>query len=114
MPRPPKPVSSIDPRSNATVLFYNGGPAPRDVPARDLHGGDLARILYVRAHVELAGGRPKAARPEELEELATTLSASGGWAREVGPFDTLPVPVEGDTLTEPNPEVPAQPGKEIT
>ena len=114
MSRTPKPASPIDPRSDATVLFYTGGPAPRDVPTRDLHGRDLARILYVRAHVDLEAGRPKAATAAELEALATELSSLGSWSREAGPFDTLPVPVDGDTITEPILEAPAQPGKEIT
>ncbi len=106
MPRASKPASLIDPRSDAVVLFYTGGPTPRDVPARDLHGGDLARILYVRAHVDLEAGRPKPATPAELEALATDLSATGSWAREMPATDA---PVE--TIIEPNPEAPVDPAE---
>jgi len=88
------PASPIDPRSDAIVLFYNGGPTSRDVPQRDLHGGDLARILYARAHVDLEKGRPKAATAEQLAAFAAELVAFGSF------------------LTEPIPEVPALPGKE--
>ena len=107
------PASPIDPRSDALVLFYNGGPTPRDVPARDLHGGDLARILYARAHVGLEKGQPAPATPAQLEALATELSGFGSWAREAAPISPPSVPVKGDTLTEPTPETPAEPGKEI-
>jgi len=92
MPRVSKPASPIDPRSDAIVLFYVEGPTPRDVPARDLHGGDLARVLYVRAHVGLESGRPMPATPAELEALTAGLVASGS-------FRTTP-------------ETPAEPGKE--
>lgn len=88
------PASPIDRRSDAIVLFYNGGPTPRDVPARDLHGGDLARVLYARAHVDLEKGRPKPATAEQLATFAAELVASGSF------------------LTEPIPEAPALPGKE--
>jgi hypothetical protein len=76
------PASPIDPRSDAIVLFYNGGPTPRDVPARDLHGGDLARIAYVRAHVGLEKGRPATATPAQLEALATQLVGLGSFLTE--------------------------------
>jgi hypothetical protein len=92
MPRASKPASLIDPRSAAVVLFYGGGPTPRDVPARDLHGGDLARALYVRAHVDLEAGRPAPATSDQLVALAAELVASGS-------FRTTP-------------EAPAEPGKE--
>jgi hypothetical protein len=107
----PRQLATIDPRSADVVLFYNGGPRPRDVPARDLHGGDLARILYVRAHVDLEGGRPKPATSAQLDDLATELSNLGSWFREAD-FGEPPVPVEGETLTEPIREEPAEPGKE--
>ena len=87
------PASPIDRRSDAIVLFYNGGPTPRDVPARDLHGGDLARIAYARAHVD-AVGQPKQPTPKQLAELAAELVGLGSF------------------LTEPIPEAPALPGKE--
>ena len=92
MPRASKPASLIDPRSAAVVLFYDGGPTPRDVPARDLHGGDLARIAYVRAHVGLERGRPAPATSARLEALAAQLVTSGA-------FRTTP-------------QMPAEPGKE--
>lgn len=92
MPRTLKP---IDPQSDAIVLIHNGGPVPGDVPARDLHGGDLARIAYVRAHLDLEEGRPKPATPKQLDALATELIASGA-------FDAESIP-----------ETPAKPGKEI-
>lgn len=104
------PASPIDPRSDALVLFYNGGPTPRDVPARDLHGGDLARILYARAHIGLERGQPKPATPAQLEALATDLSSTGSWAREAGPIDPLPVLVKGHTIVE-TPEAPAPPAE---
>lgn len=105
------PASPIDPRSDAIVLFYNGGPTPRDVPARDLHGGDLARILYARAHLDLEAGRPKPATPAQLAGLATELSGFGSWAREAAPIAPALVLVKGDTLTEPVPEAPAPPAE---
>ncbi len=98
--------AAIDPRSDAIVLFYNGGPTPRDVPARDLHGGDLARILYVRAHVDLEKGRPVPATPAQLEALATDLSSSGSWAREAGPIDPPPAPVAAAKAAEVRPALP--------
>ena len=76
-----QPASPIDRRSDAIVLFYNGGPTPRDVPARDLHGGDLARIAYARAHVD-AVGQPKQPTPKQLVELAGDL---------VGGLEVVPV-----------------------
>ena len=88
-----QPASPIDRRSDAIVLFYNGGPTPRDVPARDLHGGDLARIAYARAHVD-AVGQPKQPTPKQLADLAGELVA-------LGSFVTAPIP-----------EAPALPGKE--
>ena len=88
-----QPASPIDRRSDAIVLFYNGGPTPRDVPARDLHGGDLARIAYARAHVD-AVGQPRQPTPKQLVELAGDLVALGSFA------------------TAPIPEAPALPGKE--
>jgi hypothetical protein len=111
MPRQSQPASSIDPRSADVVLFYNGGPRPRDVPARDLHGGDLARILYIRAHIDLESGRPKPATAAELEALATELSSLGSFWREGAEIEPSPVLVEGDVLTEPIPEAPAPPAE---
>jgi hypothetical protein len=99
------PASPIDPRSDAIVLFYNGGPTPRDVPARDLHGGDLARVLYVRAHVNLETGRPKPATPAQLEALATELSGFGSWTRQAEPVEETPI------VEVPTPEAPAPPAE---
>lgn len=48
-PRRPPREAGIDRRSAEILLAYAGGPTPAGVPARDLHGGDLARIAYVRA-----------------------------------------------------------------
>ena len=113
------PASPIDRRSDATVLFYNGGPTPRDVPARDLHGGDLARIAYARAHVD-AVGQPKQPTPKQLEALATELSSTGTWSRESEGTGEPPTLVEGDTAgdgpieappIETTPEAPAPPAE---
>ena len=79
-----QPASPIDRRSDAIVLFYNGGPTPRDVPARDLHGGDLARIAYARAHVD-AVGQPKQPTPKQLVELAGDLVALGSFVTAITP-----------------------------
>ncbi len=70
----PKP---IDPRSDELVLVFTGATAPSDVPARDLHGGDLARIAYVRQTTALAATppphppptTPRAALPTERSNL---------------------------------------------
>ena len=96
MSRKPDPAAPIDPRSDALVLFYSGGPTPRDVPARDLHGGDLSRIAYARAHLDLVEGLPSAPTPRQLVELAAELLASGSF------------------VTEPTPQAPAEPEKEMS
>jgi hypothetical protein len=68
----------IDPRSAEPVLRYTGGPMPHDTPARDLHGGDLARIHHVRSLMKSAGERrPDLATAEELLALALELVALG-------------------------------------
>ena len=100
-------MSPIDPLSDESVLFHNGGQAPRDVPARDLHGGDLNRIVYQRklwaAQDALTPGeeieRPGIATAAELEDLATELSSTGSWARQAAAAATPPVLVKGDTVT---------------
>ena len=85
----------IDPRSAETVLFFadNGFPMPRGIPARDLHGGDLARIARVRA-LEAGIERPALATADELEELATELSGLGLFTREGATIEGEPIAVE--------------------
>jgi hypothetical protein len=68
----------IDPRSPEPRLRYSGRPLPADIPTRDLHGGDLARIHHVRAMATAAGEfRPEPATAEELLALALELVALG-------------------------------------
>jgi hypothetical protein len=80
--------SPIDPSSDELVLEYvEGGRAPRDVPARHLHGGDLARLAYVDAlrsrredpELEADDVRPELATAGELRTLAETLIESGAF-----------------------------------
>jgi hypothetical protein len=96
----PAAPAAIDGRSPEIVLAYVGGPTPRDVPTRDLHGGDLARIAYVRAlftaRQELDvrrpqdapddmplphPKRPKPATSDQLEAIAAELIALGSFTR---------------------------------
>lgn len=88
----PDPVA-IDPRSDETVLAYVGPTVVAHVPARDLHGGDIARIAYVRAHQATdwdardedgnPPARPSLATADELASLADELVASGAYTRDV-------------------------------
>jgi hypothetical protein len=87
---------ALDPTSPAIVLTYRGGVRPRNVPARDLTAGDLARVAYHRSARQLraerrnrfesdeerpAPSRPGPADAEILEAIATELSSSGVFAR---------------------------------
>jgi hypothetical protein len=74
-------VPPIDPTSDATVLGYTGaGVVPTDIPTRDLHGGDLARIASVQALRDWDGpGRPAPATAETLAALASELVSSGAF-----------------------------------
>ena len=80
MPKPNQPVAAIDPRSDVILLTYSGGPLGLGVPARDLHGGDLARIARVRA-LSASGGAPvDPATDAQLAALLDELVASGSFA----------------------------------
>lgn len=78
--KPATPVVGIDPRSDVVVLSYEGGPLPWHVPARDLHGGDLARVLYLRALVADSETPPEPATPDDLDALVEELIASASFA----------------------------------
>jgi hypothetical protein len=97
----------VDGSSPVTFLEYEGGPTPKYVPARDLSGGDLARIAYRRAaDVERRGRsllvrpgekraepqRPGPASVDELEALATELTTSGAFVRVATPVTEPPAP----------------------
>jgi outer membrane biosynthesis protein TonB len=95
----------IDPQSAEIVLTYTGGAVPTDVPARDLGGGDLARIAYVRALTKSAGlVRPAPATPDELEALATELSSLGLFSRIAAALPEPPTPVAPPVIVQPAPE----------
>ena len=86
------PKSAIDAQSDEPVLEYVGPGTIRDVPAADLHGGELARVAYARAlpdaHAEWEqsevaedGTRAAFVQPKvtgsHLRALADELVASG-------------------------------------
>lgn len=88
--------AGIDPRSDATVLAYAGGPVPRDVPTRDLSANDLGRIAHTRAIAAAFEVRPVLVPPGEtlappewparpdhaaLAALADELVAGGSFVR---------------------------------
>jgi len=93
--------AGIDPRGEEIVLRYGGAGFIEGIPARDLHGGDLNRVAYVRtfraAHDVLETERrawaadPSGPEPElrapgiataaELEAIAAELEASGIYSR---------------------------------
>lgn len=74
------PSTSIDPRSDATLLAYTGGPLAAGVPGRDLSGNDLARIARVWA-LTASGGQPvEPAGSAELSAVADALVGSGAFA----------------------------------
>jgi hypothetical protein len=116
----PDPVA-IDGRSPDVVLEYSGGRTPRFVPARDLSGGDLARIAYRRAALAERASRSTKIRPgelppvprrpgpattDELEQLAAALEASGAFARVAPPASVTPEPDQGP---QPGPATPGDP-----
>ena len=100
-------TSKFDPRDGAVVLAYVGGPHTAGAPRRDLSGGDLARILYVRklnaarATLDLRRKpgddrppslkRPTMATSDELGELAAALVATGSY-RDPATVDAAPEP----------------------
>jgi hypothetical protein len=86
MPKAKEP-QAIDPRGEDVVLFYVGPGVIHNIPARDLHGGDLNRAVYVRAHAavvwehEGAAVPSRIAGPDALAALAETLVNSGAYSR---------------------------------
>lgn len=88
----PDPVE-IDPAGEDTVVTYVGPAVVAGIPARDLHGNDLARALYVRAHRATdwdkrdADGNgpalPKPATQAQLAALVDELVESGAYSRDV-------------------------------
>ena len=86
---PKSKSAEIDPRSEAPVLAYTGPGSVAHVPARDLHGGDLNRIAYVRAHQAIDWDLPDAQQPPEiatartLDALVDELEATGFYSRAV-------------------------------
>lgn len=97
----------IDPRSATVLLLYAGGPTPSGVPHRDLHGGDLGRIAYLRALRELEDGRsyladapevhsPGPASAETIAALYAELVGSGAFvpAEPANPEEPAGTPAE--------------------
>lgn len=99
---PDRPSSGIDPRSGDTVLFYVEGRVPSEVPARDLNGGDLDRIAYVRRFRATDGERPGELGEGELDALADELVAGGAFSRDL-PRGNPGAPDDQSTATEPEP-----------
>lgn len=58
----------LDASAPGVVLVYQGGTAPRYVPARDLEAGDLARVAYRRAARAVRAGRGLRRPDEELAQ----------------------------------------------
>lgn len=98
----------IDPRSDRIVLHFTGPRAVAGVPARDLHGGDLNRIVYTRAHRAIewerrdedgnAPDRPRAiATKAQLGALFTELLETGSY-RKTAPKDEPAAPAEVPTI----------------
>lgn len=90
-------VDEIDPAGESTVVYYTGPGVTYDVPTRDLHGGDLARVAYVRAHLATdwtveGATDPGSATPTQLADLADELVASGAYSREA-PSDATDQPI---------------------
>ena len=122
VPQPePTAITPIDAQSPDVVLEYSGGATPRGVPARDLTGNDLARIAYHRAAAAgrasrrqlIAPGeqrepvaRPGRASQDDLEALATELSATGRFSRNA------PALAEPPTELQPDNPPPAAPAPE--
>ncbi len=114
MPKASTAPTGIDPRGEEIVLDYGGTGFVEGIPARDLHGGDLNRVAYVRkfraAHDVLeterrawaadpSGPEPELRSPgfataDELEAIATELSASGIYSRTKS---AAPAATEGDS-----------------
>lgn len=99
-------ADEIDPAGETIVLYYTGPRVIYDVPARDLHGGDLGRAAYVRGHLAtdwtVAGATdPGPATPAQLANLADELIASGAYSREAPP----------DAAVDPIPNEPAAPAE---
>lgn len=101
---------AIDPAGEETVLYYAGAGVVSGVPARDLHGNDLARVAYVRAHRATDWDQrdkdgngpalPKPATQAELAKLVDELVESGAYSREV--------PRGNDSPTTEEPAPPAE------
>jgi hypothetical protein len=85
---PARKTSGIDPRWGEIAVFFTGGPVPGEVPARDLNGGDLDRIAYVRRFRAADGETPGPLAEGELEALVDELVAGGSFSRERPPEPT--------------------------
>jgi hypothetical protein len=77
-----KQHQEIDPAGQEVVLEYVGPGHVGDVPARDLDGGDVARIAWVRAHRAVEWEREGAAdppqpTPKQVGKLAADLVETG-------------------------------------
>ena len=81
----PKTTFTIDPTSEAIVLTFAGGATADDVPARDLHGGDLARIAYGRALWAAPTIRPGPASQAALAAVLSDLVATGAFVTATEP-----------------------------
>lgn len=116
---------SIDPRGQEVVLQYVGAPDVHGpVPMRDLTGGDLNRIAYVRElHVREAAHAayrraqddespqpdlilPGVAELEVLEAIADELVATGSFARNMAAAEAHadPAPTTTESPAQPAPE----------
>lgn len=99
---------AIDPAGEDVVIYFAGDKVIAGVPARDLSGGDLARLAYVRAHHATdwtsrgeAGNAPALPSPataHQLAKLADELVDSGVYRRTRPSAGDVPGSI--DTTTE--------------
>lgn len=94
-------MPAITPTSPAVVLAYAGGRLGRFVPARDLTGADLGRIVYRRAalleqsqrsskvrpgEAPVPPRRPGPATADDVSALADELIATGAFVALIEPI----------------------------
>lgn len=95
---------AIDPQSEAIILDYVGPGTTGELPARDLHGGDLARAAYVRrlqAATDADAPRPDPADAHgDIDALADELVATGIYARSATAAESTIPPAEPATEAE--------------